>query len=121
MYPPVFETVAADTAAQALLGVNPTRFYPAGEAPQGVSSPYAVWRTVTGFPENYLDKTPDIDTYTIQVEVFASTLSAARGAAEAVRDAVEPLAHIVAWRGESRDVDTRLYRFSFDVDWMVNR
>ena len=39
----------------------------------------------------------------------------------ALRDAVEPVAHIVAWRGESRDVDTRLYRYSFDVDWLVNR
>lgn len=121
MFPPVFQTVAADSDCQTNLGVTPTRFYPFGEAPTGVAKPYAVWSVVTGSPENYINEVPDFDTWAIQIEVFAETADAARDAAEALRNAVEPEAHVVAWRGESRDVETRLYRYSFDVDWMVSR
>jgi hypothetical protein len=80
-----------------------------------------VWSVVTGSPENYINEVPDFDTWAIQIEVFAETADAARDAAEALRNAIEPEAHVVAWRGESRDVETRLYRYSFDVDWMVSR
>ena len=121
MYPPIFSTVAADAAVQAELGTNPVRFYPFGEAPAGVSKPYAVWQVVTGFPENYLGQLPDIDSYSIQVDVYSETASGARQAALALRDAIEPVAHITAWRGESRDPDTKNYRFSFDVDWWLAR
>lgn len=121
MFPPFFARAAADRAAQVHFGRDPTRLYPAGEAPADVTTPYAVWRVISGAPQNTLGHTPDLDAWTVQAEVFAATASAARAAARALRDAVEPVAHIVAWRGESRDVDTRLYRYSFDVDWLVNR
>lgn len=121
MFPPVFEVVSADSDVQSNLGSSPCRFYPFGEAPQNVTSPYGVWGVVTGTPENYVNQVPDLDTWVVQIEVFAKTASAARDAAEAVRNVIEPLAHIVAWRGESRDAETRLYRYSFDVDWMVSR
>jgi hypothetical protein len=86
-----------------------------------VAKPYAVWSVVTGSPENYINEIPDFDVWAIQIEVFAETADASRNAAEALRNAIEPEAHVVAWRGESRDVETRLYRYSFDVDWMVSR
>ena len=121
MFPPVFERAAVDSTVQVHFGRDPTRLYPAGEAPAGVTAPYAVWRVISGSPGNTLGHTPDLDAWTVQAEVFAATASAARAAARALRDAVEPVAHIVAWRGESRDVDTRLYRYSFDMDWLVNR
>jgi len=118
MYPPIFEIVSADLDVQAQIG---TRFYPFGEAPQGVTKPYGVFQVTSGFPENYINERPDIDTYSIQVDVYATTASSARDSAEALRDAIEPHAHIVAWRGEDRDPDTRNYRVSFDVDWFVDR
>lgn len=121
MYPPIFEVVAADSDVQTNLGVSPTRFYPFGEAPQGVSTPYAVWQFVTGSPENYLNQVPDLDSMSIQVDVFADTASDARDVAQALRDAIEPHAHIISWRGEQREEDTRSYRVSFDVDWLVSR
>jgi len=121
MYPPIFSTCAGDASVQFYLGVAPTRLYPFGNAPEGVTKPYAVWQVVSGAPENYIDKVPDIDSWTLQVDVYATTASEGRDAAEALRDAIEPYAHIVAWRGESRDPDTKNYRFSFDVDWLEKR
>lgn len=121
MYPPIFETVAADSNVQTNIGTSPCRFYPFGEAPQNVQKPYAVWQFVTGRPENYLNQVPDIDSMSIQVDVYAATASDARDVAQALRDAIEPHAHIISWRGEDRDEDTRNYRVSFDVDWLVSR
>lgn len=121
MNPTIFEVCRANTGVTDLLGLSPTRFYPFGQAPQNTAMPYAVWQTVGGAPENYLGQVPDIDLYSLQVDVYALTSSAARDVAQAIRDAVEPVAHITSWRGESRDTETKAYRYSFDVDWMVSR
>lgn len=121
MYPPIFAICAAAPAVTALLGTAPTRLYPFGDAPQGVAYPYAVWQTVGGSPENYLGDRPDIDSFTLQVDVYADTGSSSRAVAVALRDAIEPHAYITHWGGESKDPDTGRYRFSFDVDWHVSR
>ena len=121
MYPPIFATCLADAGVTALIGSAPCRLYPYGEAPQGVAKPYATWQLVFGAPENYTSGLPDIDSHTVQVDVYAATATAARGAAEAIRDAIEPECHIVAWRIEGRDADTNNYRYSFDSDWWVDR
>ncbi len=106
----------------ALLGSGSAcRLYPFGEAPEGDPRPYAVWQTVTGIPENYLGRVPDIDSWGIQIDVYANSVSAARSVAEALRDAIEPHAHIVTWGGDDRDPDTNLFRVIFSVDWWVNR
>jgi hypothetical protein len=120
MYPPVFQTCnVADV--RAVLGTSPLRIYEFGMAPQNVTVPNAVWQIVTGYPENYLDCVPDIDSMTVQIDVYAMTSSAARTAAEKLRDAIEPHAHVVSWRGENRETDTKYFRYSFDVDWWVKR
>lgn len=121
MFPPIFTTAAQDAAVQSALGVSPTRFYPFGEAPQGTEETYAVWQTITGLPENYLNQTPDLDRYAVQVDVYAATVDEARAAAQALRDAFEQSAHITAWRGEEREPETRSYRIGFDVEWFVSR
>lgn len=121
MYPPIFTVCAADPAVTALLGTAPARLYPFGEAPQGVIYPYAVWQAVGGAPENYLGNRPDIDSFALQVDVYAETGASARAVAVALRDAIEPHAHITRWGGESRDTDTGRYRISFDLDWFVSR
>jgi len=121
MYPPIFATCAAVPAVTALIGTSPVRLYPFGDAPQAVAMPYVTWQLVSGIPENYISQTPDIDRFGLQIDCWANTASAARSVAMALRDAIEPHAHIVAWRGESRDNDTLHYRYSFDVDWFVSR
>lgn len=121
MFPPVFSTAAASPAVTALLGTNPTRLYLFGEANQNSTKPYAIWQTVSGSPESYLANTPDIDHWVTQIDVYATTASGARGAAEALRDAFEPVAYVTGWRGESKNTDTQLYRYSFDVEWWKNQ
>lgn len=121
MIPPIFPIVAADSECRSLLGVSPTRFYPFDEAPEWVTKPYAVFQIVSGSPENNLSDLPDTDFYTLQVDVYSDTANQCRQVAQALRDAIEPHAHIVRWGGESREAQTRLYRYSFDVDWWVNR
>lgn len=122
MYPPIFTTCASDSGVQAVLGTGPVRLYPFGEAPpQVLSTTYAVWQLIGGNPENYINETPDIDLFSIQVDVYAATVSAARAAAQALNNAIETVAHITRWGGESRDPDTNRYRVTFDVDWWVQR
>lgn len=124
MYPPIYPAVAASPACVALLksGTGPIRFYQFGineEQPQ--TYPYAVWQRVGGLPENYLGQTPDIDSFTVQVDVYAKSADQARTVAAALRDAIEPVAHITGWFGESRDPDTKNYRFTFQTDWWTPR
>ena len=121
MYAPIFVTASASSAVKALIGSNPVRLYLFGDAPQGVTKPYVVWQTISGVPENYISQVPDIDSYTIQVDIYADTASSARAVAKELRDVIEQVAHIVRWGGESRDDETNNYRFSFDVDWFVYR
>lgn len=121
MHPPIFPTCSASPAVQALLGVSPTRLYPHAEGPQAGAKPYAVWQVVAGRPENHLGSLPDVDRYTVQVDAYAATASAAAAIAQALRDAIEPHAHIVRWGDQTTDRDTGLRRYSFDVDWHVPR
>lgn len=121
MFPPIFATCAAVPAVAALLGTDPVRLYPFASAPHSVARPYAVWQIVGGAPENYLSGRPDLDQFALQVDVYADSGESARTVAAALRDAIEPHAYISAWRGESKEADTGLYRYSFDVDWSVNR
>lgn len=121
MYPPIFAVSAADAAVLAALGPSPVRLYPFGEAPQGVALPYAVWQTINGSPENCLGGRPDMDQFTLQVDVYGRNIDSVRNAARALRDAIELVAHIVSYGGEGRDPDTKNYRYSFTVDWWVSR
>ena len=124
MYPPIFQAVDV-AAVQALLGSGSAmRFYPFGRATQGAVYPYAVYQTVYGTPENYLDQSPDMDYFGVQIDVYASASQGqrtARAVLEALRDAIEPHAHITSWRPESVDPDTKSYRIGFDCDWWVQR
>lgn len=121
MYPPAFETVSANAAVQASLGTSPCRFYLFNEAPENATKPYAVWALTTGEPENYLESVPDIDVMTIQVEVFGSSPSQCRAAAEDIRNAFEPVAYMISFGSESQEPDTNDYSYTMVFDWWVQR
>lgn len=80
-----------------------------------------MWQRTFGSPENYLGDVPDGDSFTLLVDVYASSADSARAVAVALRDAIEPVAYITAWLGESIDPYTKNNRFSFQVDWIVPR
>ena len=123
MYPPVFSVATSSSEVLNLLGSNPTRLYLFGEATQSTVKPYAVWQTVTGSPENYLKCPPDHDRFTVQVDVYGTTVSSVRDVAMALRDVFEgeENCYIVDWRGEQKEPATNLFRIGFDCDWHVFR
>lgn len=121
MNPPVFQIVAGDSDVLAVFGENPTRIFPAADAPGSPDHPYATWTVISGGPELYLDDVPDVDEWVVQFDVYDTTCDGVRAAAEALRDALEPVADVVAWRGESRETNTRLFRYQFDVSFFTER
>jgi hypothetical protein len=121
MYPPIFSIASSNAQVTALLGSSPTRLFPFGLAPQDVTLPYAVWQIITGSPENYINNTPDIDNFNIQIDVYGAQAGSVRAVAEALRNVIEPVAYITAWRGESIDFETKNYRLIFEVSWFVHR
>lgn len=121
MYPSIYATCSVNATVQAQFGGSEPRLYPFGEAPFDVTLPYAVWQVTSGLPENCMNAVPDVDNWGLQIDVYASTASAARTAAQSLRDAIEPVAHITSWGGESRDPTTNHYRYRFNVDWWEER
>jgi hypothetical protein len=131
MFPPAFSIAASDNSVKALLGPgtagNPVRFWAFGEAPRDAQgnpaggTPYAVWQIITGSAENYIDKIPDIDSHSIQIDCYSNSFSNSRDVAKALRDAMEPHAYVTAWNGEFRDQPTGLYRVSFTMEFLTPR
>lgn len=121
MFPPVFTIASASDSVKAVFGAATVRIFPFGNAPDNVPRPYAVWQIISGAPVNYISNTPDMDGFLTQIDVYAETASAARAGAMALRDAIEQHAHIVSWRGESRDSETKHYRYSFDINFLIER
>lgn len=120
-YPPIFSVCSADATVKGLIGSSPVRLFLFGNAPQNVVTPYVLWQTIGGNPDNFLSGSPDVDSYTLQVDVYGDTASSVRAVADALRDAIESHANVVSWRGDSFDADTQKFRLSFDIDWFVAR
>ena len=124
-FAPIYTTLKAASGVTALLGTNPCRVFPQGEATQkgatGYAEPYATYQQIGGRPENYLGTLPDADSSTTQVDVYAKTVAQAQQVARAIRDAVETVAYVVAIREMGTDETTGLRRVSLDIDWLTNR
>lgn len=121
MIPPIFPILSTDATVQSLLGTSPMRAWPFGQGPHSPTYPYATWQIVIGTPENYLGETPDIDGTTIQLDVWAKTAASAEEVAIAIRDALEPHAHMVRFGSTDRDPQTSSYRLSADYQFWVSR
>ena len=126
MGPPVYETLAADTACATLLTDSDGRLrvFPHGEAPQAYTRPYVVHQIPYGGPDNTLADTPDSDLWGVQIDVYGPTADSVATIAAAVRAAVEQVAYVARYNGTSKEAgpkNDRIYRYSFDVDWRTNR
>lgn len=123
MSAPLYSVCAADPAVRALIpdGDTDIRLYPFGTAPQGVIKPYAVWQVIGGSPESFLAGRPNVDTYALQVDVYGDTGRDVQAVGSAIRYAIELTATVTGFGPESRDTETKNYRHSFDVDWLVRR
>lgn len=125
MIAPIYPLARSSSAVMAILGSPNPRFYAFGNAPQpgkpGYALPYAVWQTVYGSPENYVNQRPDVDNWGIQVDAYAASAQQARDVSQALSDALEGQAHVTAWNGEDRETETNLYRVSFTVEFWTPR
>ncbi len=119
MSAPIFKVCSADPGVTGLLGTSPTRLYPFGEAPQGVAKPYAVWQVISGLPLNYVSGRPDTDRYGLQIDVYADMGSEAETIGRAICTAIELDAYVTGFNMAARDQETKNYRYSFDVAWLV--
>jgi phosphoribosylformylglycinamidine (FGAM) synthase-like enzyme len=122
MIPPIFTICKNDAGVTALLGSSPVRVYPFGYVDAAVQKPYAVWQLISGSPNHCLGGSIDGNEYTIQVDVYGETDSAVINAASAICTAVtaSPVASVANYNGTSRDQETKNYRYSFSVDFIVN-
>jgi hypothetical protein len=119
---PILEACTASAAVLALFGTSPTRVYPFGLVEKPPARPYVVWQTLPGEgPAQYIGNRPDVDGYTIQIDVYHNDPVSLLTAARAIRDAIEGQAYVTRWGDQVRDPETKLYRYSFDVDWLVPR
>lgn len=118
---PFFNVCKADPTVQALLGGTVPRIFPFGSAPQDVVKPYVVYQWVGGEPYNMLNCRPDADQVSLQVDAYGTTQQSTTAVAKAIRHAIELNAYVTSYRGDLRDDETKLYRTSFDVDWIVDR
>ena len=122
--PPIFALADASSAVRGYLKApgKTLRFYLFGEADQQTVKPYAVWQTVGGSPENYINQRPDADDWSTQVDVYAlASPTEARNIAHALIESFEGSAYVTSYNGEYREAETRLYRFSFSVDFITHR
>lgn len=118
---PLYKICKADAAVLALLGSPEPRIYPFGLAPQLPAKPYVVYQWIGGAPFNTLSGRPDADRASLQVDVYGLTTQSTTTVAKAIRNAIELQAYVTSYRGDMRDEETKLYRTSFDVDWLVDR
>jgi len=121
MVPPLHAICASDTSVASLLGSGSLlRLYPFGEARQKETYPYAVWRTISGSPENYLADRSDMDAINTQIDVYAKTWRSAREVAAAIRVAIEDDSYVVDFN-EGRDPITNSFRVTLFADWLTER
>lgn len=118
---PFYRVCKADPTVRALMGGAEPRVYPFGSSPQDGVKPYAVYQWVGGTPFNMLNCRPGADRASLQIDVYGLTQKSSTDCAEAIRYAVELQSYITSYRGTERDDATKLYRTSFDLDWLVDR
>ena len=120
MLPPVFQTLKASTAVKSIVGTNPPRIYRHGSAPQDTSNPYITWFALPA-PENTLSEAPLVDRVAVQIDCWHQTDAGVESLAVAVRDAIEPHAHMTATLADLREPETKLYRIALQFDWWLDR
>lgn len=121
MIPPVFQLAAADVTVKGMLGTNPTRLYPFGQTPDAITYPYSTWQTITGLPENQLSGPPPCDRIGVQLDVWAKEADECFALSEALRDCLEPHAHMTFFGNTERDSPSRSYRQTLTFDFWLNR
>ena len=127
MFPPVFQKLKDSTAVMALVSKDAkVRIYRHGRAPQPSSDaipsePYITWQIVVGVPENNLSDPPPMDRQTVQIDMYHQTDKGIVDLAIAVRNAIEPYAHMTGQPVDEQERETNLFHIAQEFDWFVPR
>lgn len=121
MLPALFPLLANDSDVASLVGASPARVYRHGEAPQNVVRPYVTWFVASGTPANALDEAPWIDEYSVQVDCWSDSDAEVEQLATFVRDAIEPVAHMISIGPNGRDPDTMRFRIGMTFTFWRGR
>ena len=119
--PPVFTTLKNDTNVTQYIGTNPTRCYLFGTAPQGAAEPYVVWHLPSSVPENHLDRLPVVDFDRVQLDVYAVDPLDCLNLCAAIRDALEPLGHMVLKLDMGKEEPENLHRWILQFNFWTAR
>jgi len=117
MLPPVFPALKASASVRAIVGTSPARIYRHGAAPQGLTLPYITWTLVSSVPENNLSDLPPTDRQTVQIDCWHQNSDDIDTLATAVRDAIEPIAHMTSTLLDEQEPETKLYRIGLQFDF----
>lgn len=125
MLPPIFTTLKSSNAVKNIVGTNPPRIWRHGHVPESlkrpIADPYVTWSLVSGVPENTLSELPSKDRMSIQIDCWHQTDKGIETLADAVRDAMEPSAHMTAMLIDEQEPETKLFRMSMQFDWFLDR
>lgn len=122
MLPPIFGLLNAAAPVKALVGTAPVRIYRPGSVPAGLTQPYVVWSIISGLPENTLSDLPTADRVTLQVDCYSNTEGGIVALATAVRNALEPAAHMTGIPVDMRETEEpKLFRMALQFDWFLAR
>lgn len=115
LYAPVYKTLQDSPAVVDLVA---SRVYRHGAAPQDVARPYVTWFVPASGIENQLSGLPATERQTIQIDCWAESDKQVNTLALAVRNAIEPFAHLTGIPLDGRDLSaTKLYRIALQFDW----
>ena len=121
MTPPVFALLAAASAVTAIIGSNPVRCYPGGEALQGTAAPYVVWQIVSNNVQAYLSGAPSGDNLRVQIDLYATSRDQCAALLRQVQLTLDGAGYQVSYNVDEREPETRLWRMSVDYEFWVER
>jgi hypothetical protein len=106
----------------ALASVTPVPVVYRTEAKEGAVPPYVVWSTVSGLPENNLE-TPETDNARIQIDFYApqDAQALAKEMCDLGMPAVERVADVIFGPVETRDPESKFWRWMIHASFWTNR
>jgi hypothetical protein len=123
MIVPVFSILSTAAPVTAIVGTNAIWKNTLPQA-HAAKRAYITWATVGGSPENYLDGVPGMDSGRVQIDCWVGEeVSGGTGAKVcqdlmiAVRNAIEPHAHMIGTPIDDYEKDTKLYRYMLEFQF----
>jgi hypothetical protein len=72
-------------------------------------------------PDNNLSDLPSLDRLGVAIDCWHQTDAGVETLAQAVRDAIEPHAHLIGTLADLREIETKLFRLVLQFDWFTAR